>query len=256
MDNKSFIEREFFESCRKGNEIHSFEYSVEITDTTGKFDRQVEVFDDYYKAVQLANAINHNNDVLGDNELVRVLRIGYIEETEASLEVVKEFDRNEPDANKLFNDVLEAVHCSVKPYKDREGVEGYRVFDEELGEYRSHLDEDVAATSAVMVMDELDGFTESFFYDDLANKLVEYGLVDSRQELPHTLEKLYVHITLIANEELDGKGMKFWKAHEKILSMVDLICYRIDEVDINIACPKITLEQVKDKVKEKVKRGE
>lgn len=243
--------------CHQGYELYGYEYAVEIADKTGETDRQIEAFDDYDKAVQLANAVNHDNDVLGNDEFVRVIRIDYEEGEEIGTDVMKAFDRNEPDANKLFNDVLEAVHCSIEPYKDEEeGVEGYRIYDEELGEYRSNLDEDVVATSAVMIMDELDAFTEDSFYDDLANELVEYGLADSRQELPHTLGELYVHIVLLANEELDGEGMKFWKAHEEELAMVDLICNRINEVDINIACPKITPEQVKDKIKEQAERGE
>ena len=218
--------------------VRDFEYAVEITDNNGNFLQQVDVTAEYSTAASLGNILNHPyDDMLKDDENVRIVRIDYEDGEEVRKEVVKEFNRDEPDANELFMEVLEAVHCSIEPYKDEEGIEGYRIYDEELNEYRGHEGEDVVATSAEMIMDELDAFIEDSFYEDLTDELESYGLVKEGETLPQSLAGLYVHIILLANEELDGEGMKFWDAHEEELDMVDLICNRIDEVDLNSICP-------------------
>lgn len=212
----------------------NIDYGVEVVDEKGSFQRRIDVTDDYKTAIQLGNAINHDGKTLADNEFVRVVCVDYA--NGVGKETMKTFERDEPDANKLFNDVLEAVHCSVEPYKDEtRGIEGYRIYDKELGAYRNYDGEDVVATSAEMVMDELDNFLEDSFYNDLVGELMDCGLVKKGEKLPNTLFDLYVHTVLLANEEADGEGMKFWNAHEKELAMVELICNRIDEVDLEIA---------------------
>lgn len=234
--------------CHNGYEIYECEYAVEITDETGGFLRGVAKFDDYAKAAQYANAVNHDKDVLGDNEFVRVLYVEYYEGDEVGTNIAKDFERNEPDANELFADVLEAVHCSLDPCE-----KGYLIYDREVDEYRENNGEDVVVTDAIGVAKELEAIIDDSFYNDLADKMKEDGLVKENEVLPQTLRELYIHIVLLANEEADGEGSKFWDKHEEELSMVSVICERIEEVDLALVCPENSLEQTKSKANESKK---
>lgn len=136
----------------------------------------------------------------------------------------------EKNYNELFVQLLNTIHFNLE-YCEEE--KGYHIYDTELCKYRDIDGIRVVAHSASEVVNVLTTFVEDSFINDLQNELQSYGLVTEQEELPETLYDLYVQITLFANEELDGNGAKFWDAHKKVIEMVELILYHIDEVNLD-----------------------
>lgn len=224
----------------------SYEYAVEIANSDGKFERQVDVFSEYDEAVQYANIINHDVDALLADEQVYVMRIDYDENgEEINTEPVRKFDRDERDANELFNEVLADVGFEIEAY-DHGEERGYRLYDKQLKEYFSFEGEDVVVSSAVEAMEVIDAFVYDSYHEDISNELAAYGLIADKSEAKETLGVLYEQMTYLVEANKDGKGAEFAENHKADLEALDLICNRIDEVDITEAAIQQSKQAEKD----------
>lgn len=224
----------------------SYEYAVEIANSDGKFERQVDVFSEYDEAVQYANIINHDADALLADEQVYVIRIDYNENgEEINTEPVRKFDRDERDANELFNEVLADVGFEIEAYNNGE-EKGYRLFDKQLKEYFSFEGEDVVVSSTVETMDVIDTFVYDSYHEDISNELAACGLIADKSEAKETLGALYEQMTYLIEANRDGKGAEFAENHKADLEALNFICNRIDEVDITEAAIQQSKQAEKD----------
>lgn len=229
----------------------SYEYAVEIANSDGEFERQVDVFSEYDEAVRFANSINHDADALVADEQVYVLRIDYdINGEEEGVERVREFSRDERDANELFNEVLTAIGFEIEAYNEGE-EKGYRLYDKQFKEYYSVEGEDVIVSSAAEAMEALDTFIYDSYHEDISRELAAYGLIADKSEAKETLGALYEQMTYLVETNKETKGADFAESHKADFEALDLICNRIDEVDMNEAANRQSRQVEKQEKKQK-----